>query len=248
MISIIVTAFNEEANIGPTVETVQGVLQEISLSAHEIVIVDDGSTDATYARVEQLMAQYPQISCVRHPMNRGLGAAVRSGIAVAKYPQFMIVPGDNDMHHDFMLSMLSFRGEADLILSAPLNREIRSVWRNVVSMFYQMLYMVAFGLYLNYINGPGIWPTEKARQVSLRARRFAIISELNVKLLRTGCSFVEIPGYFQAGPKSRSTVTIRNLTEVASSYLTLICEIYIWSRQKFSLRPKRAKVKLINLP
>jgi glycosyltransferase involved in cell wall biosynthesis len=248
MISFIVTAFNEEANIGPTVATLQGVLREISLSGYEIIIVDDGSTDATYAHIQQLMTGLPQISCIRHPENRGLGAAVRSGIAAAKCPQFMIIPGDNDMHHDFVLSLLSFRNEADLILSAPLNKEIRTIWRNVISMFYQMLYMVSFGLFLNYINGPGIWPTEKVRQVSLRARRFAIISEMNVKVLRTGCSFVEIPGYLLAGPKTRSTVTIRNLTEVASSYLALLFEVYIRSPGKFSQRPRRANVKLINLP
>jgi glycosyltransferase involved in cell wall biosynthesis len=248
MISFIVTAFNEEANIGPTVETLRRVIEEISLPAHEIIIVDDGSTDATHLRIEQLMTQFPQIRCVRHPENRGLGSAVRSGIEVARHPQFMIIPGDNDMHHDFVLSLLSFRNEADLVLGAPLNKELRSISRNVISMFYQMLYMVSFGLFLNYINGPGIWPTEKARQISLRARRFAIISELNVKLLRSGCSFVEIPGYIQAGPKNRATVTVRNLTEVATSYVALLYEIYVRSPDKFSQRPRRSEAKLINLP
>jgi len=248
MISFIVTTFNEEENIRPTIETLQIVVREVALDRYEAIIIDDGSTDGTAAEIEKLTAEFPNVRCVRHPVNRGLGAAVRTGIEAARFPHFMVVPGDNDMHHDFMLSMLSFHGKADLILSAPLNKELRSIFRNVVSMFYQMIYMVSFGLFLNYINGPGIWPTEPARQVRLRSRRFAIISELNVKLLRSGCSFVEIPGYFQAGPKQRSTVTLRNVIEVARSYFVILFEVYVQSRAQFSHRPRRVPIKLINLP
>ncbi len=200
MISFIVCAFNEEDNIGPTVETLRGVLGEVNLPAYEIIVVDDGSTDATYARVEAIMPQLPQLRCVRLPENMGLGSAVRSGIAAAKYPQFTIIPGDNDVHHDFILSMLNFRDDADVVLSAPLNKEIRSIWRNVVSMFYQMLYMVSFGLFLNYINGPGIWPTERVRQLGLRGRRFSIISEMNVKLLRTAAPMSKFRVISKRGP------------------------------------------------
>ncbi len=248
MISCIVTAFNEEDNIGPTLETIQAVVAKMALSEYEVIVVDDGSTDATYARVADLMTKTPNLRCVRHPINRGLGSAVRSGIEQAKYPRFMVIPGDNDVHRDFALSMLSFRDKADLILAAPVNKEVRTISRNVVSMLYQMLFMVSFGLFVNYINGPGIWPTEKAKQVGLRARRFAIISEMNVKLLRSGCSFLEVPGYFQAGPKSRSTVTLRNLSEVMVSYLALLYEIYIRSPKKFASRPRRVPVRLVNTP
>jgi glycosyltransferase involved in cell wall biosynthesis len=246
MISFIVCAFNEEKNVGPTVDTLLGALREMSFPTFEIIIVDDGSSDGTYACIEKLMTQIPQVRCVRHPVNMGMGTAIRSGIAAAVYPQFMVIPGDNDVHHDFILSMLSYHSEAELILSAPMNKEIRSVWRNVVSMFYQMLYMVSFGLFLNYINGPGVWPTERVRQLGLRARRFSIISEMNVKLLRSGCNFAEVPGYFQAGPKVRSTITLRNLLEVVGSYVGLLYEIHIRAPEKFSSRPKRVAIKLIN--
>src|SRR6185503_6339891 len=92
--------------------------------------------------------------------------------------------------------------------------------------------------------GPGIWPTERTRQVNLRARRFAIISEMNVKLLRTGCTFAEVPGYFQAGPKVRSTVTLRNMVEVGLSYLRLMHEVYICAPSKYADRPRRIPIRL----
>lgn len=248
MVSFIVTAFNEEDNIALTMATLQSVVQDARLTDYEIIVVDDGSTDGTAERIAELLKTVPRLRCVRHPVNRGLGCAVRSGIEAAKYPQFMIIPGDNDMHRDFVMSMLRFRGQADLILSAPLNKEMRSLGRNLVSMIYQMIYMVSFDLFLSYINGPGIWPTERVREIGLRSRRFAIISEMNVKLLRGGCSFAEVPGYFQAGPKARRTVTLKNLAEIGESYLLLLFEVHVRRRGKYARRPTRVPVRLIDLP
>ena len=246
MITFIVCALDEEENIGPTIHTIQHVAATAGLVDYEIIVIDDGSTDGTYAKVEQLMAESPNVRCVRHPANLGMGIAIRSGIAAARYSHFMLIPGDNDVHHDFILAMLAYRGQADLILSAPLNKELRTVWRNVVSILYQMLYMVSFRVFLAYINGPGIWPTDLARSVNLQSRRFAIISEMNVKILRKGCSYAEVPGYFQAGPKARATVTLRNLTEVAVSYLKLIYEVYFRAPEQYRGHARRVQIKLTN--
>ena len=68
---------------------------------------------------------------------------------------------------------------------------------------------------------------------------------MNVKLLRTGCSFAEVPGYMQAGPKMRRTVTLRNFVEVARSFIVLIYEVYVSSRQQFSRRPRRVLIDLV---
>src|SRR5262249_31377080 len=111
-----------------------------------------------------------------------------------------------------------------------------------ISMLYQMIQMATFDVYLGYINGPGIWPTEKARAVKLQAERFSIISEMNVKLLRSGCSYAELPGYFQAGPKARRTVTFANLREVAGLYLRLVYHVHIRDGDEFGRRPTRFQI------
>jgi glycosyltransferase involved in cell wall biosynthesis len=247
MISFIVPALNEQENIPPTVETIVAAAEEGGLDRYEIILIDDGSTDGTHQAMTATGKGRPFVTVLRNETNLGIGTSIRRGISAARYPQFMIVPGDNDMGKAFMVLLLAFRDEADMILTVPLNKELRPLSRNIVSMLYQMIQMVTFDVYLGYINGPGIWPTEKARAVELEAERFSIISEMNVKLLRSGCSYTELPGYFQAGPKARRTVTLGNLREVASLYLRLVYRVHFSHRKEFSRRPTRVQIDFASL-
>ncbi len=246
MITFVVPAFNEEANIAATVATIRDAATEARLDRIEIIIVNDGSTDGTEAAIATMAAAHSDVRAIRNPMNLGLGASIRAGIAAASAPSFMVVPGDNDVSKDTILMMLRFRDEADIILMSPLNKEQRNLFRNVLSAVYQAAYMIFFDIYVVYINAPGIWPTAAARSAGLRAKRFSIISEMNVKLLRMGCSFAEIPGYLQGGPKARGTVTWRALMEVMGSFLRLIVAVHFTDRQRFGSRPRRKQVDFVS--
>lgn len=247
MISFIVPAFNEVDNIGPTIDAIRQVANASDLEAYEIIVVDDGSSDGTGARIVELAKQFAVVRPISHDANRGLGSAIRSGLAAATFPQFMVVPGDNDIQQGLLKSMLTCRRHADLVLTVPLNKEIRPLGRNVISTLYQLIHMISFSVYVNYLNGPGIWPTQRARDVNLRANRFSIISELTVKMLRSGCSYVEIPGYLQAVPKARRTVTLRNLLEVMRSYLALLVEVHVRSPEKYPGRSRRVIVDFVEV-
>ena len=242
MISFIVPAFNEEGNIGLTVETIISASRQSYVSNFEIILIDDGSADGTHAVMTGLAERYPFIVPIRNQENVGLGSSVRRGIAAARHPQFMVVPGDNDMSQSLIELLLAFRDHAEIILTIPLNRESRLRFRNVVSMTYQMIQMVTFNVYVAYINGPGIWPTEKAKAIGLVARRFSIISEMNVLLLRSGCTYAEVPGYLLARPKVRRTVTWVNLAEVIRLFLSLAYRVHVSSKSRFSAQPERIHI------
>jgi glycosyltransferase involved in cell wall biosynthesis len=247
MISFIVPAYNEENNIEATIDTIRSAATENDIRDYEIIVIDDGSDDGTGAMVTQLRQKIPELSGIRHDTNLGLGLAIRSGIAAARCPKFMVIPGDNDVQRGLVDLMLTFRDRADLVLTVPLNREIRTLSRMTLSLIYQLLHMMAFRVFVNYINGPGIWPTAKARTIDLRANRFSIISEMNVKLLRSGCSYLEVPGYFQAAPKARRTATFRNLMEVMTSFIALLYEVHIRHRDQYLSRPRRILVNFADL-
>ena len=155
MLTFIVPAYNELDNIDATILTIHSVADESDMRNYEIMIVDDGSTYGTDTRITGLQRGFPQVSSVRHPTNLGIGSAIRSGLGGARHPQFMVVPGDNDVHPDLLRLLLAFRGQADLILAVPLNKEMRSAGRNAISMLYQLIHFVAFEIFVNYINGAG---------------------------------------------------------------------------------------------
>ena len=82
-LSIVVPAYNEEHRIAPTLARLSAHLSSQAMS-WEIVVVDDGSRDATCAVVEAAMASIPHLRLVRQTPNRGKGAAVRLGMLEAR--------------------------------------------------------------------------------------------------------------------------------------------------------------------
>lgn len=248
MISFIVPGLNEAANIGPTVATIRAAALAAGLDEYEIIVIDDGSTDAMPAEVLRLARSYPEVRAIRHDTNQGIGQSIRDGIAAARFDKFMVVPGDNDLPESLVRALLSCRERADAILTVPFNKEMRGRRRNFLSMLYQAIYMAAFGVHVGYINGPGIWPTARARALDLHSRRFSIISELNVKLLRSGGTYAEVPGHLQGGQKARSTVTLRNLREVAMAFLRLLREVNFAPAGTYDTPAKRVRIDFAPLP
>ncbi|MFW2389355.1 MAG: glycosyltransferase, partial [Polyangiales bacterium] len=80
-LSVILFAFNEEANIAPVLLELREWLSIHEPSA-EIVFVDDGSTDGTSAEASKALAGSPH-QLVRHETNRGIGAALKTGVQTA---------------------------------------------------------------------------------------------------------------------------------------------------------------------
>jgi dolichol-phosphate mannosyltransferase len=78
-LSVVIPAHNEEASIESTVTGLASALDRGGVD-YEIVVIDDGSTDQTSARVERLAEVDPRIRCYPSPYERGFGFAVRAGL------------------------------------------------------------------------------------------------------------------------------------------------------------------------
>jgi glycosyltransferase involved in cell wall biosynthesis len=107
-ISIVIPAMNEGAAIAAVVERLR-----VSASWHEIIVIDDGSTDDTGARAAAAGARV-----VRHPYNKGNGAAVKTGIRAATGDFILIVDADGQHPPEDAMRLAALLGEYDLVVGA----------------------------------------------------------------------------------------------------------------------------------
>src|SRR5689334_10486257 len=93
LLSVIMPCYNEAATLREILARVQAVNLD-----KEIIVVDDHSSDDSYAILCELAATDPQLTIIRHPTNRGKGAAVRSGLAHARGE--IVIVQDADLEYD----------------------------------------------------------------------------------------------------------------------------------------------------
>lgn len=80
VISVVIPAFNEQERLPATLDAVLAHLEQGDWSGFEILVVDDGSTDATRAIAEGFAGRHPQVRVLANPGNRGKGFSVRHGM------------------------------------------------------------------------------------------------------------------------------------------------------------------------
>lgn len=114
MISIVIPALNEEAAIASTVLELKTVLENAQLTPYDIVVVDDGSSDAT-AR----LAQGAGARVVSHPHNVGYGKSLKDGIIAARFDMIVITDADGTYPiHDIPRLVAEYRRGFDMVVGA----------------------------------------------------------------------------------------------------------------------------------
>lgn len=84
MISVVIPVYNEAGCLREHVDALRPLLTELAGNDWEIVLVDDGSRDGTGAEIAALAAADPHVRCCTHAVNRGKGAAVRTGVLATR--------------------------------------------------------------------------------------------------------------------------------------------------------------------
>jgi dolichol-phosphate mannosyltransferase len=90
-ISVVVPVKDEAGNVGPLVREIAAALAGES---HEILFVDDGSTDGTDAALAALKSEIPQLRALRHSRNLGQSRGIRTGVQAARGDIIVTLDGD----------------------------------------------------------------------------------------------------------------------------------------------------------
>jgi dolichyl-phosphate beta-glucosyltransferase len=152
-LSIVIPAYNEERRLPSTLDAILAWLDTTSYQDAELVIVDDGSTDATAAIVEKRAASEPRLRLLRNPGNRGKGYAVRHGMLEAKGDWILSSDADLSAPIDELPKLLAAaeqQGAAIAIGSRALDRSLigvhQSQWREMSGIVFNAVMRLTTGL------------------------------------------------------------------------------------------------------
>jgi glycosyltransferase involved in cell wall biosynthesis len=146
-LSLFFPAHNEADNIEPLVREALGALSALA-DQYEIIAVDDGSRDGTADIADRLAAEHLSVRVVHHPVNRGYGAALRSGFAASRYDLVAFLDGDRQFRVADLVRLigrLEAADKPDVVVGYRLRRADPPV-RLIYARLYRLALRIFFGL------------------------------------------------------------------------------------------------------
>jgi glycosyltransferase involved in cell wall biosynthesis len=222
-LTIVVPAYNEAARLATTVRE---ILTEAALVLHayEVIIVNDGSTDATAAVADELACQHATVKVIHQPTNRGVGAAYYAALHQAAYEYLTLVPGDNAFHHSGLHTLFRAVGGAELVISYRANAEARTPLRRVLSRSCNRAMRLLTGCPIRDTHSMFVFPVEQARRIRENSG-YGYHMEALATLLQRVDSYLEVPVLLNPKPDASSRVMrLRPLVCLARTMLGLYAE------------------------
>jgi len=191
-ISFIIPALNEEQVVGAVIEQVMEKVAGNFLD-YEVILVNDGSTDRTGQIMEEAAARHERVRVLHNPRNLGFGNSYTRGLADARMDYVMLLCGDGGLPTASLPAIFEKIGAADIVIPWMTNlREIKSLGRYLLSQAYTILLNTAFGLRLHYYNGLPVHRRDLLQTITITSGGFGFQAEILVKLIKSGCSYVEV--------------------------------------------------------
>jgi glycosyltransferase involved in cell wall biosynthesis len=188
-VSVIIPVFNEAHTVGVLIDRIRKAM-DASAYECEILVIDDGSTDASFRASAQANAVV-----LRHPYNKGNGAAVKTGIRHARGDALVLLDGDGQHDPGDIPRLLNLLGNYDQVVAAR-TRSSRQHWlRRLANTVYNR-----FAAYVTDTPIPDLTSgfravkADLARQfVYLLPNRYSYPSTLTIAFLKAGYSVGFVP-------------------------------------------------------
>jgi hypothetical protein len=184
-LTVVLPCFNEAGNVGGAVAAATAAAERCALR-HQIVVVDDGSTDATATVAAAMAARDSRVQLVVHARNQGYGDALRTGIGAATQPWTLLTDADLQFDLGELEDFLPLAGDADMVVGwriarrDPLNRRINAAAWN-------WLVRRTFGIPIRDVDCAfKLVRTDLLQGLDLQATGAMISTELMVRALAAG--------------------------------------------------------------
>lgn len=220
-VSFVYPVYNEIENlpriVGETRSIAEGLVSEM-----EIVLVDDGSTDGSGEFIDRLAADHPEVRALHHGRNRGLGAAIRTGLVNATKDLVLYMDSDFPVEIEEARAALgSLTDDVALVIGYRLGRA-EGPRREVMSWTYNRLIRWAFGLRVRDVNFAfKLIRRSVLERMHLRSEGSFIDAELLLESTRLGARMREVGIQYHA--------RVAGVSTAASSMVVLRILGEMWS-------------------
>jgi len=194
-LSVVMPVYNEAATVGEVIKTVLA-----QRPVQQLVIVDDCSTDGTWEKLQPLAQNEPRIKLVRHEVNQGKGAALRTGFVHAT--STVVIIQDADLEYDpseyFRLLTPILSGKADVVfgsrfLGSPSGHRVLYYWHSVGNKFLTTLSNMATGLNLSDMEVCyKTFRREIIQKIKIEENRFGFEPEITAKVAKLKVRIYEV--------------------------------------------------------
>jgi len=227
-LSIVLPAYNEAANIRYAVDRGLAAGKRLA-TEYEVIVVDDGSRDGTSREVEALAREhYPRVRLVKHEVNLGYGAALRTGFKHSLYGLVFFTDSDNQFDMSELAGFMPMMAGYDIIAGFRVNR-CDPLSRSITSWFYNQLVRLLFRVEARDVNCAfKLMSREVVQNVPIECDDFFVNTELLAKATRLNYRIAErgVRHY----PRTAGATSVR-LSDVPRTLTTIVT---MWGRMRRS--------------
>jgi glycosyltransferase involved in cell wall biosynthesis len=217
-ISVIIPAYNEAETIGTLVSSIRSLYPEA-----EIIVVDDGSSDHTADAAKAAGAEV-----FSHPYNIGNGAAIKSGIRVAKGNALVFMDADGQHNPENIAKLLEFFPDFDMVVGARSVGDQASLGRALGNKVYNWFasYVAKFPI-KDLTSGFRVVKANVARNfLYLLPNTYSYPTTLTLGVLRSGMSVKYVPIKIRKRKTGRSNIKLIHDGVRFFMIITRICTLY----------------------
>jgi len=204
-LSVFFPAYNDGGTIASMVIRAEAAASELTAD-YEIIVVNDGSHDSTAAIADELAVRYPHVRVIHHPVNRGYGGALQTGIRSASKDLIFYTDGDGQYDPaELTLLWEKMTAGTDLVNGYKISRS-DPLHRIIIGRLYHHIVSILFGLTLRDVDCDfRLMRRSMFERVDLRQASGVICLEMMKKIQDAGFHVVEVPvhHYHRASGKSQ---------------------------------------------
>lgn len=228
-VSVVLPAYNEEQNLEYTVREVLNILTQWQWD-FEIIIVNDGSRDRTEAIAQALEQEDPRVRCISHPVNRGYGAALKSGFAAAQKNLTFFMDSDGQFSIEDLARFFPAINSYDAVLGYRMHRQDSWV-RKLNAWGWKQLIRVVLGVYVRDLDCAfKLFHTQFLHDHPLESDGAMINAELLYRFQRAGGTYTQIGVHHF--PRRAGQATGANIQVILRAFRELFVSARRWRSEQ----------------